>query len=68
MISRLKELREKKGLSQEELGKMVNVSRQAILAIEKGKYDPSLWLAYNLSRVFNIPIEDLFDFEGSKRG
>lgn len=67
MINRLKELREKKGLTQKEVGEKVGVSRQAINAIETGKFDPSIWLAYDLSTLFEISIEELFDFERSKR-
>ncbi len=65
--NRVKELRERAGLTQKELGEAVKVSRQAINAIETGKFDPSVWLAYDLARYFGIRIEDLFDFEGSVR-
>jgi len=65
--SRLRELRESKGWTQKELGEKVNVSRQAINAIETGKFDPSIWLAYDLARLFGVTIEELFDFEGSER-
>lgn len=61
----MKELREKKGLTQKELGENVGVSRQAINAVETGKYDPSLWLAYHLSCFFNETIEDVFLFKES---
>lgn len=54
-------------LTQSMLGEMVNVSRQAINAIETEKYDPSIWLAYDLSKTFHISIEELFDFERSER-
>lgn len=67
MINRLKELREATGLTQKEVGEKVGVSRQAINAIETGKFDPSIWLAYDLSKLFGISIEALFDFERSKR-
>lgn len=67
MINRLKELREATGLTQKEVGEKVGVSRQAINAIETGKFDPSIWLAYDLSKLFGISIESLFDFERSKR-
>lgn len=65
--SRLRELRENKGWTQKELGKKANVSRQAINAIETGKFDPSIWLAYDLAQIFEMTIEELFDFEGSER-
>ena len=67
MINRVRELRERRGLTQQELGDLVGVSRQSIAAIEKGKFDPTVWLAYDLSRVFGITIEELFDFERSER-
>ncbi len=67
MKNKLKELREAKGLTQKEVGEKVGVSRQAINAIETGKFDPSIWLAYDLSRLFDRSIEEFFDFEGSKR-
>ncbi len=65
--NKVRELREKMGLTQGELGQAVHVSRQAIIAVEQGKYDPSIWLAYDLSVFFGIEITELFDFEGSER-
>ena len=67
MKNKLRELREEKRITQKCLGEKVNVSRQAINAIETGKFDPSIWLAYDLAKFFNMTIEELFDFEGSKR-
>lgn len=67
MKNRLKELREARGLTQKEVGEKAGVSRQAINAIETGKYDPSIWLAYDLSVLFEMSIEELFDFERSER-
>jgi putative transcriptional regulator len=67
LLNRLKELREAKKLTQKETGTLVGVSRQAINAIETGKYDPSIWLAYDLSKLFGMTIEELFDFERSTR-
>ncbi|MDH5733732.1 MAG: helix-turn-helix transcriptional regulator [Candidatus Bathyarchaeota archaeon] len=63
MKTRIKELREKHGLTQEVLADKVNVTRQTILFLEKGKYNPSLRLAYKIARVFNVTIEDIFSFE-----
>ena len=63
----IKQLREQYGLTQAQLGEKVKVSRQAINAIETGKFDPSIWLAYDISKYFNISIEKVFDFEGSER-
>lgn len=67
MINKVKELREKFGLTQKELGEKVGVSRQAINAIETGKFDPSIWLAYDLAHFFGSNIEEVFDFERSIR-
>lgn len=67
MVNKVKELREKSNLTQKELGEKVGVSRQAINAIETGKFDPSIWLAYDLAKYFGSSIEEIFDFEGSVR-
>ena len=67
MKNRVKVLREAAGLTQKELGEKVGVSRQAVNAIETGKFDPSIWLAYDLANYFDIRIEELFNFEGSTR-
>jgi len=63
METRLRELREKVGLTQEVLAAKVGVTRQTILFLEKGKYNPSLRLAYKIARVFGVLIEDVFSFE-----
>ena len=63
MKTRIKELREKFGITQEALADKVDVTRQTILFLEKGKYNPSLRLAYNIARLFNAKIEDVFSFE-----
>ena len=60
MLSRVRELRERKGWSQGELAERLEVSRQTINAIETGKYDPSLPLAFRIARLFNKPIEAIF--------
>lgn len=67
MKNRMRELREKRGLTQEELGELVGVSRQAINAIETEKFEPSIWLAYDLAQIFECSIEDVFLFEDSPR-
>lgn len=58
--NRIKEMRVKNNITQEELADAVHVSRQTIIAIEKGNYTPSLQLAFNLAAFFNVPIEKLF--------
>ena len=67
MKNRVKELREKENLTQKKLGEKVHVSRQAINAIETGKYDPSLWLAYDIAHLFHMTIEEVFIFKESER-
>lgn len=61
MISnKIKTYREQKGLTQEQLGEAVSVSRQTIVAMEKGNYEPSLGLAMKLAKYFKVPLEELF--------
>ena len=60
MINRLRELRGEQGWSQADLGEQLAVSRQTINAIETGKYDPSLPLAFRIARLFDRPIESIF--------
>ena len=65
MKNRLRDLRLQRGWSQVELGARVGVSRQAIIAIETGRFDPSLPLAFKLARLFGLAIEDIFESEGN---
>ncbi len=65
MDNRLKVLRAERNWSQAELGGQLGVSRQAVNAIETGKYDPSLPLAFRIARLFDRPIEEIFDDGGS---
>jgi putative transcriptional regulator len=67
MKNRLRELRESFGLTQEQLGELIGVSRQAINSIETEKFEPSIWLAYDISKVFHCSIENIFLFEESER-
>ena len=60
MESRVRELREAQGWSQGELAERLAVSRQTVNAIETGKYDPSLPLAFRIARLFDEPIEAIF--------
>ena len=62
MKNRIKEFREREKITQKELASFVRVSRQAINAVETGKFDPSIRLAYDLARFFKVSIEELFDF------
>lgn len=63
MKNRLKILRAEKNLSQEDLAKMLDVSRQTINAIEREKYDPSLPLGIKIAKLFSKPVEDIFFLE-----
>jgi putative transcriptional regulator len=60
MNNRLRELRADRGWSQADLGERLDVSRQSVNAIETGRYDPSLPLAFRIARLFALPIEDIF--------
>lgn len=59
----IRRLREELGLTQKALAKKVDVTRQTILFMEKGKYNPSLRLAYRVARVLGKSIEEVFSFE-----
>ena len=59
----MRELREELGLTQAALADAVGVTRQTILFMEKGKYNPSLRLAWRIAGVFGVPIEEVFSFD-----
>ena len=63
MEHRIKELRTSFGFTQEQLSEKLGVSRQTIISIENGRYKPSLELAYKISKLFQLRIEDVFIFE-----
>jgi putative transcriptional regulator len=65
MDNRLRVLRAERAWSQAELAERVGVSRQTVNALETGKYDPSLPLAFKLARLFELPIEEIFFFDGA---
>ncbi|HKF49308.1 MAG TPA: helix-turn-helix transcriptional regulator [Terracidiphilus sp.] len=67
MKNRLKVLRAERDWSQAELAERLEVSRQSVNAIETGKYDPSLTLAFRLSRVFGMRIEEMFSEDQEER-
>lgn len=60
MENRLEELRKEKGLNQEELASILNVSRQTISSLENGRYNPSIILAFKIARYFKKDIEEIF--------
>ena len=61
MKNRLEALRKERGIRQEDLAQALGVSRQTVISLEKGKYNPSLALAFRLARYFSMPIEAIFD-------
>ena len=67
MKNRLKVLRAERNRSHADLAVRLDVSRQAVNAVETGKYDPSLPLAFKIARLFDLPIEEIFD-DGERRG
>lgn len=62
LYNRLKEYRAKISVNQQELGTMVGASRQTISLIERGDYSPSVTLALKIAKVFDVPVEDIFDY------
>lgn len=63
MKNKIKELRTKMGLRQEDVANQLNVTRQTIIAVENNKYNPSLDLAMKLARLLNTTVEELFQLE-----
>ena len=63
MKNRLEELRKSRGIKQEELAAILEVSRQTIGSLENGRYNPSIMLAYKIARLFDMTIEEVFIFE-----
>ena len=63
MKNRLEDLRRERGITQEELGAAVGVTRQTIISLENGRYNASLLLAHKIARYFDLTIEELFLFE-----
>ena len=63
MKNQVRDLRTAKGMTQEDLAELIGVSRQTINAIEKEKFDPSLPTAFKMAKLFELPIEHIFQFE-----
>lgn len=63
MENRIKELRKRNKITQDDLAKAANVTRQTIISLENGKYNASLQLAYKLAKYFGVTIEELFLFD-----
>lgn len=67
LVTKIKEYREKAGMKQTELAELVNVRRETIVHLENGKYNPSLKLAMDIAGVFDVTVEELFEFVDSCR-
>ena len=63
MKNRLEELRKQRGIKQEELAAILEVSRQTIGSLENGRYNPSILLAFKIARFFDLSIEEIFIYE-----
>lgn len=63
MKNRIEEIRNEKGIRQEELAKQLGVSRQTISSLENGRYNPSILLAHKIAQYFGMTIEEVFIFE-----
>ena len=61
-VTKIKEYREKAGMKQAELANLVNARRETIVHLENGKYNPSLKLAMDIAKVFEVTVEDIFEF------
>ena len=63
MKNKLEEIRKERGITQEELAKFLEVSRQTVGSLENGRYNPSIILAFKIARYFEMAIEDIFIYE-----
>lgn len=63
MKNYIKDLRKKKRMTQEELSELCKVTRQTIISLENGRYNPSIFLAYKIAKIFGLSIEEVFIFE-----
>lgn len=63
MKNRIEEIRNKRGIRQEELAKLMGVSRQTISSLENDRYNPSILLAYKIAKYFGMTLEEVFIFE-----
>jgi putative transcriptional regulator len=63
MKNNLEKMRKEKGINQEELAAILQVSRQTVSSLENGRYNPSILLAFKIAKYFNVTIEDIFIYE-----
>lgn len=62
LVTKIKEYRERHNLKQAELAELVHIRRETIVHLENGRYNPSLKLAMDIAKVFQVPVEELFEF------
>ena len=67
MKNNVEQLRKQRNLTQETFADMLEVSRQTIGSIENGRYNPSILLAFKIAQVFDLPIEEIFIYEGDQK-
>ena len=67
LVTKIKEYREKAGYKQSELAELVGARRETIVHLENGRYNPSLKLAMDIAKVFNVSVEDLFEFVAEEK-
>lgn len=67
MKNNLEKLRKERGIKQEELAEVLNVSRQTISSLENGRYNPSIILSFKIAKYFNKKIEEIFIYEGEEK-
>ncbi|MBR0445760.1 MAG: helix-turn-helix transcriptional regulator [Oscillospiraceae bacterium] len=67
MQNRIEAIRKERGIRQEELAKLLGVSRQTISSLETGRYNPSIFLAYKVAKLFGMTIEEVFIFEDAEQ-
>ncbi|MBU3179262.1 helix-turn-helix transcriptional regulator [Clostridium estertheticum] len=67
MKNKLEEIRKQHGITQEELAKKLEVSRQTIGSLENGRYNPSILLAFKISKLFKISVEEIFIYEEEEK-
>ena len=67
LVTKIKEYRERAGYKQSELAELVGARRETIVHLENGRYNPSLKLAMDIAKVFNVTVEDLFEFVAEEK-
>lgn len=67
MENKIVDIRQERGIKQDELAKALGVSRQTISSLENGRYDPSILLAHKIAKMFDMSIEEVFLFEEDER-